>query len=116
MKKKLYAVIRVCQSSDDDYNRVEAVFSGLEAGCCEGNSQPVIKYLSEWDDEFNELQEEEPYLAKGTDTQYKDENGIYTLLYNSSVGGAFLLYREANDDERRWYEEKRELKDEILSL
>ena len=112
MEKKLYAVIRTCQDTDDDYNRVEAVFSGLDVSYCEGNSQPVINYFSEWEDEFNRLQEEEPYIAKGTDTRYLDENGVYTLLYNSSVGGMFLMYREATDEEWRWYGEMRELKTE----
>ena len=109
MEKKLYAVVRACQGTDDDYTRVEAVFCGLDSSHCEGNSQPVINYFSDWDDEFNELQVEEPYIDKGTDTSYKDENGVYTLLYNSSVGGVFLMYREANECERRWHEEKRGL-------
>lgn len=51
MKTKLYSQIRFVQSTDEDYNRIEAVFSGLRAGYCEGNSQPVIDYLSDWDDE-----------------------------------------------------------------
>lgn len=54
MKTKLYSQIRFVQSTDEDYNRIEAVFSGLRAGYCEGNSQPVIDYLSDWDDEENE--------------------------------------------------------------
>lgn len=32
MKKKLYSKVRFVQSSDEDYNRIEAVFSGLKAG------------------------------------------------------------------------------------
>lgn len=55
MKTKLYSQIRFVQSTDEDYNRIEAVFSGLRAGYCEGNSQPVIDYLSDWDDEEDEL-------------------------------------------------------------
>lgn len=102
MKTKLYSTIRFVQSTDEDYNRIEAVFSGLTTHC-EGNSQPVIDYLSDWDDEENELTEEEPMIAKMGDTSYSDENGTYTLLYNSKVGGCFLLYREATETEIDWH-------------
>lgn len=108
MEKKLYARIRFVQSCDEDYNRIEAVFCGLRDAYCEGNSQPVIDYLSDWDSDENELTEEEPYCAKnGTDSRYADENGIYTLLYNSSLGGVFSLYREATESEKDWYYNKR---------
>lgn len=53
MKKKLYFKVRFVQSSDEDYNRIEAVFSGLKAGYCEGNAQPVIDYLSDCKEEAN---------------------------------------------------------------
>ena len=55
MKNKIYSIVRFVQSADDDYNRIEAVFSGISLYYCEGNSQPVIDYLSDWDDEENEL-------------------------------------------------------------
>ena len=103
MKKKLYSTVRFVQSVDEDYNRFEAVFCGLRDGYCEGNSQPVIDYLSNWDDEKNELTDEEPMIAKMGDTSYVDENGTYTLLYNSTIGGCFLLYREAIEDEIDWH-------------
>lgn len=51
MKNKIYSIVRFVQSADDDYNRIEAVFSGISLYYCEGNSQPVIDYLSDWDDE-----------------------------------------------------------------
>lgn len=105
MEKKLYATVRFLQSTDEDYNRVEAVFSGLTTHC-EGNSQPVIDYLSDWDSDENELTEEPPRIADG-DTSYNDKNGIYTLLYNSSIGGCFLLYREATETEKQWWKKKK---------
>lgn len=108
MKTKLYSQIRFVQSTDEDYNRIEAVFSGLRAGYCEGNSQPVIDYLSDWDDEENELIEEEPMIAKMGNTSYADTNGTYTLLYNSSIGGCFLLYREATEDEIDWHNDHKQ--------
>lgn len=107
MEEKIYSTVRFVQDSDEDYNRIEAVFSGLRAGYCEGNSQPVIDYLSDWDDEENELTEEIPMIAKMGDTAYADKNGVYTLLYNSSIGGCFLLYREASEDEKEWWNDKR---------
>ncbi|GAY30626.1 hypothetical protein [Prevotella sp. MGM2] len=103
MEKKLYSTVRFVQSSDEDYNRIEAVFSGLRTWYCEGNAQPVIDYLSDWDDEENELTAEEPMIAKMGDTRYADENGTYTLLYNSTIGGCFLLYREATETEIDWH-------------
>lgn len=48
MKNKIYSIVRFVQSADDDYNRIEAVFSGISLYYCEGNSQPVIDYLSDW--------------------------------------------------------------------
>lgn len=99
MERKLYSKVRFVQDCDDDYNRIDVVFSGLRDGYCEANSQPVIDYLSEWDGDENELTEEKPRIAN-YDTSYADQNGVYTLLYNSSVGGCFLLYREASEDEK----------------
>lgn len=29
MKNKIYSIVRFVQSADDDYNRIEAVFSGI---------------------------------------------------------------------------------------
>ena len=107
MEKKIYSTIRFVQDTDEDYNRIEAVFSGLRAGYCESNAQPVIDYLSDWDDEENELTEEIPMIAKMGDTSYSDENGVYTLLYNSSIGGCFLLYREATKVEIDWHNDHR---------
>ena len=107
MEKKLYSQIRFVQSCDEDYNRVEAVFCGLRPGYCEGNSQKIIDYLSDWDGgDENEITENEPFIAKG-DTSYADTNGIYTLLYNSSIGGCFLLYREATSAEIEWYNNRK---------
>lgn len=106
MERKLYSKVRFVQDCDDDYNRIDVVFSGLRDGYCEANSQPIIDYLSEWDGDENELTEEKPRIAN-YDTSYADQNGVYTLLYNSSVGGCFLLYREASEDEKEWWNDKR---------
>lgn len=100
----LYSEIRFVQGGDDDYNEIERMFCGEEDAYCEGNSQPVIDYLAQWDSDENNLTTNQPRIAR-YDTSYSDENGVYTLLYNSSVGGCFLLYRNANEKEIDWYEQ-----------
>lgn len=98
----LFVEVRFVQSGDDDYNEIDRMFCGEQDGYCEANSQPVIDYLKQWDDGEHEPTPNQPRIARG-DTQYADENGDYTLLYNSSVGGCFLLYRPATEQEIAWY-------------
>lgn len=102
MSNGLFVEVRFVQGGDDDYNEIEQMFCGKQDGYCEANSQPVIDYLKQWDDGENEPTPNQPRIARG-DTQYADENGDYTLLYNSSVGGCFLLYRPATEQEIAWY-------------
>lgn len=102
MGNGLFVEVRFVQSGDDDYNEIDRMFCGEQEGYCEANSQPVIDYLKQWDDGEHEPTPNQPRIARG-DTQYADENGDYTLLYNSSVGGCFLLYRPATEQEIAWY-------------
>lgn len=102
MGNGLFVEVRFVQSGDDDYNEIDRMFCGEQDGYCETNSQPVIDYLKQWDDGEHEPTPNQPRIARG-DTQYADENGDYTLLYNSSVGGCFLLYRPATEQEIAWY-------------
>ena len=102
MGNGLFVEVRFVQSGDDDYNEIDRMFCGEQDGYCEANSQPVIDYLKQWDDGEYEPTPNQPRIARG-DTQYADENGDYTLLYNSSVGGCFLLYRPATEQEIAWY-------------
>ena len=37
----------------------------------------------------------------GTDSVHQKDG--YTLIYNSTIGGVYMLYREANDAEIEWY-------------
>lgn len=99
----LWAEIRFVQGGDDDYEQIEQMFCGDDPVYCEGNSQPVIDYLKQWDGDECEITPNQPRIARN-DTSYADENGEYTLLYNSSIGGDFLLYRPANEQEIAWYE------------
>ncbi len=109
MEKKLYVIIRTIDESDYMYHNVCGVFEGLR-GYCEGNTQAVIDYMADWDGEQSEddFCEEEPYLGRGTDDSYADENGVYTLLYNPVIGGVFMLYREATEEEYEWWKELNE--------
>ena len=102
MGNGLFVEVRFVQNGDDDYNEIDRMFCGEQDGYCEANSQPVIDYLKQWDDGEHEPTPNQPRIARG-DTQYADENGDYTLLYNSSVGGCFLLYRPATEQEIAWY-------------
>ncbi len=47
-------------------------------------------------------------LLSDTDDSYADENGVYTLLYNPVIGGVFMLYREATEEEYEWWKELNE--------
>lgn len=103
MERKLYSKVRFVQDCDDDYNRIDVVFSGLRDGYCEANSQPVIDYLSEWDGDENELTEEKPRIANyGTDyhgvirkTKPATENQYQPLLNElKSIGYDNLEVRQ----------------------
>lgn len=69
------------------------------------NGEAVIDYLKEYDlDSYNisDLQEENPHICyNGTD--YTDEKDGYTLRYNSTIGGVYMLFREANEQEIQYY-------------
>lgn len=108
--QQLYKEVRFVDPGDDDYDEIDEMFCGKEnAGTayCAGYSQPVIDYLKQWDDPddvYDKLTPEKPRLAKW-DSVYHDENGEYVLLYNSSIGGNFLLFRMATPEEVEWYNE-----------
>ena len=106
---QLWAEVRFVQGGDEDYDEILNMFCGEEnadTAYCAGYSQPVIDYLKQWDGEGSEIVDKEPRIAR-SDTEYADENGEYTLLYNGSVGGCFLLYRPANEQEIDWYMNRR---------
>lgn len=85
----------------------------LHKGCCKlfenRNYQAVIDFLKLYDDgEYGILdfdEDEECYLATD-DTDEKYTYNGYTLIYNPTLGGVFLLYREANQQERDWWFQK----------
>lgn len=103
----LWTEIIFIQEGDNIYDEVTHLFCGDNDSYCECNSQIVIDYLKQWDDDKNgEITSNQPRIARH-DKVYKDENGVYTLLYNSTVGGCFLLYRSATEQEADWYDENR---------
>ena len=115
MDNGLWAEIRFVQGGED-YDKIMDMFCGeenRETAYCAGYSQPVIDYLKQWDGDENNLVTEKPRIASG-DTSYEDENGEYTLLYNGSIGGCFLLYRPANEQEIDWYNNRRNPNESIL--
>lgn len=103
----LYRTIILAQGGEE-LDVCSSLFQGEQCDyMVGGDSQPVIDYLSQWDGyDWNDedLTESEPRLSMN-DTEYIDENGIYTLRYDNTLGGIFLLYREANKQEKQWYKE-----------
>lgn len=54
----------------------------------------------EWTDD--DICSEEPrWVNNGTDSVHQKDG--YTLIYNSTIGGVYMLYREANAAETEWY-------------
>lgn len=61
--------------------------------------------MKQWDsDEWtdDDIRSEEPrWVNNGTDSVHQKDG--YTLIYNSTIGGVYMLYREANAAEIEWY-------------
>ena len=108
---KLYRIIITVQSGDmldvcDSLYHGEENMGSIYSEC---NGEAVIDYLKQWDGydyADDDLREEEPRWAKnGTDYVYK-HNG-YMLTYNATLGGVYILYREANNQEIEDYLENK---------
>lgn len=105
-KEHLYRIIIDVQFGDllDECDRLYDG-SGYETVFTDENGGAVIDYLKEWD--FNEFADddiccEEPrWINNGTDSVHKKDG--YTLIYNSVLGGVYMLYRDANEEEIKWY-------------
>ena len=99
---KLYRIIIDVQSGDllDICNHLYEG-DGYGTVFSDWNGEAVIDYLKEWDgDEYivDALREEKPrWCNNGTD--HVHEHNGYTLIYNSIVGGVYMLYREATEQE-----------------
>ena len=103
---KLYRIIVDVQFGDmlDECNKL---YDGEGYGTVftDANGDAVIDYLKQWDsDEWtdDDIRSEEPrWVNNGTDSVHQKDG--YTLIYNSTIGGVYMLYREANDAEIEWY-------------
>ena len=98
--QKLYRIVIDVQYGDmlDECEGYGTVFT-------DANGEAVIDYLKQWDsDEWtdDDIRSEEPrWVNNGTDSVHQKDG--YTLIYNSTIGGVYMLYREANDAEIEWY-------------
>lgn len=105
--EKLYRIIidvqgfeelTICNELYDGIDNVGTIYSDF-------NGEAVIDYLKQWDGyEFrdDDLREEEPrWVNNGTDHVHTKDG--YTLIYNSTIGGVYMLYREADSVEREYY-------------
>lgn len=105
--KKLYRIIidvqgadmqRVCDELYDGVGNIGTIYSDF-------NGEAVIDYLKQWDGyEFSDddLREEEPrWVNNGTDHVHTKDG--YTLIYNATIGGVYMLYREADKVEFEYY-------------
>ena len=96
---KLYRIIVDVQSGEllDICNRLYEGEENIGTIYSDCNGEAVIDYLKEWDGhEYadDNLREEEPrWVKNGTDHVHKHDG--YTLIYNSTLGGVYMLYREA---------------------
>lgn len=71
----------------------------------QGDPELVIDYLMDFDDydyDDEDIAVDEPYIVRnGTDERCEKDG--YVLLHNSTIGGVFLLYREANEREVEYF-------------
>lgn len=104
--EKLYRVIIFVQDGPLLYECCEIYDgSGFGTPFSDGNGEDVIDFLKQWDcDECGilDFDEGKPYIVNnGTDVEYSKDS--YTLLYNSTIGGVYMLYREADQQEIDWF-------------
>lgn len=102
--KKIYKIVTDVQGGED-LTKCQQLYDGKGYGTIysDYNGEAVIDYLRYIDDdletELDDLTDEEPRWCKnGTDHVHSKDG--YTLIYNSTIGGVFMLYREATDSEK----------------
>ena len=104
--QKLYRIVIDVQYGDM-LDECDKLYDGKGHGTVftDANGKAVIDYLKQWDsDEWtdDDIRSEEPrWVNNGTDSVHQKDG--YTLIYNSTIGGVYMLYREANDAEIEWY-------------
>ena len=104
--QKLYRIIVDVQYGDM-LDECDKLYDGKGYGTVftDANGEAVIDYLKQWDSgewTDDDIRSEEPrWVNNGTDSVHQKDG--YTLIYNSTIGGVYMLYREANDAEIEWY-------------
>lgn len=103
---KLYRIVVDVQYGDM-LDECDKLYDGKEYGTVftDANGEAVIDYLKQWDsDEWtdDDICSEEPRWVNNVTDSVHQKDG-YTLIYNSTIGGVYMLYREANDAEIEWY-------------
>ena len=98
--QKLYRIVIDVQYGDM-LDECDKLYDGKGYGTVftDANGEAVIDYLKQWDSD--ECSEEPRWVNNGTDSVHQKDG--YTLIYNSTIGGVYMLYREANDAEIEWY-------------
>lgn len=101
MEQKLYWS-KFFQMSDD-VERIEEVLKSMPF-------HDAVAHLGDTYDGYESCEDDfityEPYCANnGTDIFIASANG-YTLIYNATLGGDYLLYREARPDEIDWWNDR----------
>lgn len=108
-KGKMYRIIINVQFGEMQ-NECDKLYDGAGHGTVftDANGEAVIDYLKDWDsDEWSkeDICDEKPqWVNNGTDSIHQKDG--YTLIYNSTLGGVYMLYREANEHEIQWYKEQ----------
>lgn len=108
-KGKMYRIIINVQFGEIQ-DKCDKLYDGAGYGTVftDANGEAVIDYLKDWDsDEWSkdDIRDEEPrWTNNGTDSIHQKDG--YTLIYNSTLGGVYMLYREANEHEIQWYKDQ----------
>lgn len=59
-----------------------------------------------FEDDKDNFTDYKPYIGKGSDFKVRTYRE-YTLIRNLAIGGDYMLYREATEDEVKWLEENK---------
>lgn len=59
-----------------------------------------------FEDDKDNFTDYKPYICKGSDFKVRTYRE-YTLIRNLAIGGDYMLYREATEDEVKWLEENK---------
>ena len=61
-----------------------------------------------WEDDKNNFTDYRPYICNGGDFTI-DTYREFTLVRNLEIGGCYMLYRKATDEENKWLNEIKQI-------